>query len=124
MMTAIDNSNTLVIAERNEKEDGIKSKRVKLVIWFETENWYTIPNEVIAHYKSFGFYLVVIPWYRMISVRTNRRKDKSAYSQIINDMHFNSIESLIRLIKFYRKVLSQFDVEKKSPFNCMTYYFY
>jgi len=38
-------------------------------------------------------------------------------------MHFNSIVSLIRLGKFYSKVKSQFDIEKKSLFNCMTYYF-
>ncbi len=38
-------------------------------------------------------------------------------------MHMNSIVSLIRLIKFYSKVLSKFDIESDSPSVCMTYYF-
>jgi hypothetical protein len=62
MMTTISGSNSLVIAERNEREDGNKTKRVKPVIWFETGKWNTIPNQVIGHYKPFGFYLVAIPW--------------------------------------------------------------
>jgi hypothetical protein len=45
------------------------------------------------------------------------------YRQTINGMHFNSIANLIRLWKFYSKVLSQFDIERNSVFIFMTYYF-
>ena len=44
MMSAIDVSNTLVVTEKDTKEDGIKTKRVKPVVWFKCANWKTIPN--------------------------------------------------------------------------------
>jgi hypothetical protein len=45
-----------------------------------------------------------------------------AYRQIINGMHFTSIVSLIRLWKFYSKVLSQFDFKRDLLLICLTYY--
>jgi hypothetical protein len=45
------------------------------------------------------------------------------YRQTINGMHLNSIVNLIRLIKFYWKVLSKFVIKRNSLFICIYYYF-
>jgi hypothetical protein len=43
------------------------------------------------------------------------------YSWLRKSVHMNLIVSLIRLIKIFFKVLSQFDIKRKSQFTCMTY---
>lgn len=62
MVNQTDNSNRLVITEKDSQENGRTSKRVKPIIWFNSGNWRNIPQRVISEFKPNGYYLVAIPW--------------------------------------------------------------